>query len=47
MQDYGIEQLVGAIKLRVQEQGGKFTPPDAMSEAKRVQREATHLGARH
>lgn len=46
MEDYGIEQLVGAIKLRVQEQGGTIAPPDAMSEAKRVQREAAYLEQR-
>jgi hypothetical protein len=46
MQDYGIEQLIGAIKLRVQEQGGKFAPPDAISEAQRVQREAAFLARR-
>ena len=43
MQDYSIDQLVGAIKLRVQERGGSFRPPDAMSEAKRVQHEAEYL----
>ncbi len=40
---YGVDQLVGAIKLRIQEQGGKLLPPDAMTEAKRVAAEATYL----
>jgi hypothetical protein len=43
MQDYGVDQLVGAIKLRVQEQGGTISPPDAMSVAKQVQNEAIYL----
>ena len=43
LESYGPEQLVGAIKARVQEQGGVVTPPDAMSEAKRVKREADYL----
>jgi hypothetical protein len=46
MEDYGIDQLVGAIKLRVQEQGGTIAPLDAMSEAKRVRREAAYLDQR-
>jgi hypothetical protein len=46
IQDYGIDQLTGAIKLRVQEQGGEFAQPDALSEAKRVQREAVYLARR-
>jgi hypothetical protein len=40
---YGIEQLVGAIKSRVQEQGGVVAPPTAVSEAKRVSHEARYL----
>ena len=40
---YGIEQLVGAIKARAQEQGGILAPANAISEAKRVQREADYL----
>lgn len=39
-EDYGLEQLVGAVKLRVQEQGGEIRPPNAMTTARRVQREA-------
>jgi hypothetical protein len=46
MEDYGIDQLVGAIKLRVQEQGGTVVPLDAMSEPKRVRREAEFLAER-
>ena len=42
-EEYGFEQLVGAIKLRVQEAGGSLSPPDALSEAKRVQREAEFI----
>jgi hypothetical protein len=42
-EQYGVDQLVGAIKLRIQEQGGKLLPPDAMTEAKRVASEATYL----
>jgi hypothetical protein len=45
-QNYGLDQLVGAIKLRVQEHGGRVTPPDAMSEARRVQRERQYLADR-
>jgi hypothetical protein len=41
-ENYGIEQLVGAIKARVEELGGEIKPPDAMSEAKRVQRQAAY-----
>jgi hypothetical protein len=44
--DYGLDQLVGAIKARVQEHGGRVTPPDAMSEARRVQRERQYLADR-
>jgi hypothetical protein len=40
---YGIEQLVGAIKVRVRELGGVIKPRDAMSEANRVHREAEYL----
>lgn len=43
---YGIEEAVGAIKLRVQEQGGKIEPPNAIARAKRVQREAEFLSER-
>jgi hypothetical protein len=42
-EQYGVDQLAGAIKLRIQEQGGKLLPPDAMTEAKRVASEAAHL----
>src|SRR5581483_11846543 len=42
-EDFGFEQLVGAIKRVVQEQGGVLVPLDAMSEAKRVRREAEYL----
>jgi hypothetical protein len=44
--DYTIDQLVGGIKVRVQEHGGTIVPLDAMGEAKRVQREATYLADR-
>jgi hypothetical protein len=42
-EQYGVDQLVGAIKLRIQEQGGKLAPPDAKTEARRVANEATYL----
>jgi hypothetical protein len=44
--DYTIDHLVGAIKVRVQEQGGTIVPLSAMGEAKRVQREAAYLADR-
>jgi len=44
--DYGIDQLVGAIKLRVQEQGGTIKPPDALAKAKAVKSEADYLADR-
>ncbi len=44
---YGAEQLIGAVKLRVQEHGGLIRQPDALSRAKHVQREAEHLAERH
>lgn len=31
---YGLEQLAGAVKARVQEHGGKVTPLDAMGEGR-------------
>jgi hypothetical protein len=43
LEAYGIEQLVGAIKARVQEQGGVVASLDPMSEAKRVKREAEYF----
>jgi hypothetical protein len=43
---YGIDELVGAIKLRVQEHGGTIEKPDAASRAKRVHREADFLAER-
>jgi hypothetical protein len=45
--DYGIDQLVGAIKLRVQEQGGTIKPPDALARAKAVKGEADYLADRN
>jgi hypothetical protein len=44
---YGAEQLIGAVKLRVQERGGSIRQPDAQSRAKHVQREAEHIAERH
>jgi hypothetical protein len=46
MQAYGMEGLVGVIKARVQEQGGKLVPVDAVTEMARVQREANFLADR-
>jgi hypothetical protein len=43
MEAYGMEGLVGVIKARVQEHGGKLVPTDAASEMRRIQREATFL----
>jgi hypothetical protein len=44
--DYGIDQLVGAIKARVQEQGGTIKPVDALAKAKAVRIEADYLADR-
>jgi hypothetical protein len=44
--DYGLEQLAGAIKTKVQERGGVIRLPDAASEAQRVKQEAEYLGDR-
>ena len=41
--DYGIDQLVGAIKARVQEQGGTIKPLDALARARAVRIEADYL----
>jgi hypothetical protein len=46
MQAYGMQGLVGVIKARVQEHGGKLVPVDAMTEMARVQREANFLSDR-
>jgi hypothetical protein len=46
MQAYGMEGLVGAIKARVQEHGGKLVPVDAITEMARVQRERKFLSDR-
>jgi hypothetical protein len=46
MQAYGMEGLVGAIKARVQEHGGKLVPVDAITEMARVQRERNYLADR-
>jgi hypothetical protein len=45
-EDYGLNQLVGAIKLRVQEQGGVIKPLDAIGRAQAVKREADYLADR-
>jgi hypothetical protein len=42
----GLTQLIGAIKLRVQEQGGVITRPDAIGKAEAVKREADYLADR-
>jgi len=46
LDDFTIEQLVGAIKNKVQELGGVIHRLDAMSEAERVKREAEYLADR-
>src|ERR1700730_11398053 len=40
LEQYGLDQLAGAVKSRVQQRGGKIEPPNALSLARRVQREA-------
>jgi hypothetical protein len=45
-EDYGLNQLIGAVKRAVQEQGGVLKQPDALSEARRVQREAEYIADR-
>lgn len=40
--DFTIDQLVGAIKNKVQERGGTIQRPDAFTEAKRVKSEADY-----
>jgi hypothetical protein len=44
--DFTTDQLVGAIKHKVQELGGVIHRPDAMSEAERVNREAEYIADR-
>ena len=43
LNDYGIDQAVGAIKLRVQEQGGTFAQDDANSRARIAKQEAEYI----
>jgi hypothetical protein len=45
--DYGLDQLIGAIKMRVQEQGGTIKPLDALTRAKQVKAEASYLEDRN
>lgn len=40
LDDYGLDGLVGAIKARIQEQGGQLHKPDALARAREVQRNA-------
>ncbi len=47
LQDYGIDQLVGAVKARVQENGGTIQRRSAMAEAARVRSEAEYLADRN
>jgi hypothetical protein len=46
LDDYGIDQAVGAIKARVQSVGGVIERPSAMADALRVQREQQLLADR-
>ena len=46
MEAYGLEGLVGAIKARVEEQGGKLAVVNAASEMLRVRRESDYLADR-
>jgi TIR domain len=39
-QDYPVEELVGAVKARVQENGGEISKPNALVTAKRIRAEA-------
>jgi hypothetical protein len=45
-QDYPIEQLIGAIKMRVQSAGGALSSIDAMAIAKGVKQEQDYLAER-
>jgi hypothetical protein len=44
--DFTVDQLVGAIKNKVQERGGTIKPPDALSELQRVRDEQEYLADR-
>jgi hypothetical protein len=44
--DYGLTQLIGAIKLRVQEHGGAIKRVDALGKAEAVKREADYFADR-
>jgi hypothetical protein len=44
--DYGLTQLIGAIKLRVQEHGGVIKRVDALGKAEAVKREADYFADR-
>ena len=44
--DFTIEQLIGAIKNKVQERGGGIRRPDAVTEALRVKMEADYIADR-
>ena len=46
LEDYPIEQLAGAIKMRVQEQGGEIKKLDAVARAKQVRSEQEYLADR-
>jgi hypothetical protein len=46
LDDFTIEQLIGAIKSKVQENGGTIRRPNARTEALRVQEEASYLADR-
>ena len=43
LEQYGIDQLAGAVKMRVQQCGGKVDAPTALSHARRVQSESALL----
>jgi hypothetical protein len=45
-EDYGLDQLVGAIKREVQKHGGVIAPLNAMDHAKRVKHEADYISDR-
>jgi hypothetical protein len=47
LEEYGIEQAVGAIKKRVQELGGVYHKEDVLQHAKRIQRLAEERAAKN
>ena len=44
--EFSLDEAVGAIKLRVQERGGHYTPPTAMSKAKQLKADEEYRWAK-